>query len=306
MQGRVTILGGGHGAAAVVRALSHDDLEIAVIVTVADDGGSSGELRRRWGAPAVGDMRRSLIALAGEQGNSGSALAAPVTIARLGQHPLGNLLLCSLTKAFGDLHTASRWLSGQLGLSARVLPATTEPVTLLATTPHGLVRGASSIGVTPGPIGSLHFDPPRPEVPAPAIDAIDQADWVLLGPGSLFTSVLAVSALPDVACALTRTRAHVLWVCNLEPQFPETADLSARDHLHALRRHGVRVDRVLYDPSARLNFTRVELAALGVPGMSHPLVSADPGRHDPILLAAALHDLFSGAVSIADPALFTG
>lgn len=306
MRGRVTILGGGHGVASVLRAIGDDDLDLAVIVTVADDGGSSGELRRRWGTPAVGDMRRSLIALAGEQAESGRALAAPVMIARMGRHPLGNLLLCSLTKAFGDLQTAGEWLSGQLGLSARVLPATTEPVTLLACTEQGLIRGESAIGAAESPIASLRFDPSRPEVPAPAIDAIVQADWVLLAPGSLFTSLLAVSALPDVTSALTRTRARVLWVCNLEPQLPETAAMSASDHLDTLHRHNVRVDNVLYDPAARLGFTPAELAAAGLPGVARPLMSADPGRHDPILLAAALREMFSVVVPSSDRAAFTG
>lgn len=305
MRDRITILGGGHGVAAVLRAFGDLDRELAVIVTVADDGGSSGALRRLWGTPAVGDMRLSLTALLGEEDDPGRALAGPVTIARLGRHPLGNLLLCSLTRAFGDLQTASEWLGGQLGLSVRVLPATTEPVTLLAAAPEGLIRGESAIGATPRRIRSLHFDPPRPEVPAPAIDAIEQADWVLLAPGSLFTSLLAVSALPDVTAALTRTRAHVLWVCNLQPQVPETADMSASDHLDALRRHQVRVDRVLFDPAARLHFTPAELVALGLPGTAYPLIGAHPGRHDPILLAAALRDLFSGTVPRPGPSAFT-
>ncbi|MGZ4284250.1 MAG: gluconeogenesis factor YvcK family protein [Solirubrobacteraceae bacterium] len=294
MRGRVTILGGGHGVAAVLRALGGLDLQIAVIVTVADDGGSSGELRRRWGTPAVGDMRRSLIALLGEEGDSGRALAAPVTIARLGRHPLGNLLLCSLTKAFGDLQTASEWLGGQLSLSVRVLPATAAPVTLLAITTEGLIRGESAISATQRRIQSLHFDPPWPEVPASAIDAINQADWVLLGPGSLFTSVLSVCALPAVTLALAGTPAHVLWICNLEPQIPETAGMSAADHLGALRRHNVRVDTVLYDPHAQLHFTRPELVAADLRGVPSPIAAPRRGRHDPVLLSAALEDLFVG------------
>ena len=301
---RITILGGGHGVAAVLRALGGQGLDLDIIVTVADDGGSSGELRRHWGIPAVGDMRRSLIALAGEEGDCGRALAAPVTIAQLGRHPLGNLLLSSLTRAFGDLPTASEWLSGQLGLAARVLPATAAAVTLVATSPGGLIRGEEAIGAAPDRIQRLRFDPPRPEVPTPVIEALERSDWVLLAPGSLFTSLLAVSALPDVTSALTRTRAHVLWLCNLEPQIPETSGMSANDHLAALRRHGVRVDLVLYDPAARLTFTAAQLASLDLPAVAHPLMSADPGRHDPSLLAAALDDVFSGVAGQADRAVF--
>jgi len=295
MSARVVILGGGHGVSAVVRALREEPVAITAIVSVADDGGSSGALRRRWGGPAVGDMRRLLIALAGEDQGSRRALAAPVTIARMGRHPLGNLLLHSLAKAFGDLETASEWLTGQFGVSAHVLPATTEPVILTASTGHETIRGESAIGAAPTRLTRLGFDPPRPEVPAPVIDTIAQADRVLIGPGSLFTSVLAVSALPDIRSVLASTRAYVLWICNLEPEIPETAGMSAADHLSTLRSHEVRLDAVLYDPAAGLHFTACELAAAHLDGLAYPLVGADPARHDPVLLSAALRPLLTGA-----------
>jgi uncharacterized cofD-like protein len=293
--GRIATLGGGHGTSAVLRALRGHDLDLTVIVTVADDGGSSGELRRRWGGPAVGDMRRSLIALTREDDRVGQALAAPVTIARFGRHPLGNLVLVALNRAFGNLETASEWLGGELGLSARVLPATAQPVSLVATAAGALIRGESAIGAARGGIGTLGFDPAQPAVPSHVIDAIDGADYVLLAPGSLFTSVLAVGALPGIRSALARTEATVIWICNLEPQIPETAGLAASDHLLALRRHGLRIDYVLYDPAAALHFTPSQLAALDLPGLPRPLMSTNPGRHDPALLSAALRELFSGA-----------
>jgi uncharacterized cofD-like protein len=299
MRRRVAILGGGHGVAAVLHALREAEIDLTVIVTTADDGGSSGALRRRWGSPAVGDMRRSLIALTDEDTASGRALAAPVSIVRLGEHPLGNLVLCSLTKAFGDLETASRWLTGELGLSAQVLPATREPVSLVATAAGSRVRGESTIGTALNRIERLGFEPERPDVSPRVIDAIGEADWVLLGPGSLFTSVLAVGALPDIKAALARTRAHVLWICNLVPQIPETANMSAADHFAALAHHGVRVDGVLYDPAARLHFTPCELATLDLHGLGRPLMSPGGAGHDPARLGSALHDLFSGRAGAA-------
>ena len=295
MRGRVVTLGGGHGVAAVLRALRMHELDLTVIVTVADDGGSSGALHRRWGRPAVGDVRRSLIALTGERNLPGRALAAPVTLTRFGEHPLGNLVLCSLTKAFGDLETASRWLSGELGLSARVLPATTEAVSLVAVVDGREIRGESAIGAAEGRIGTLRFDPERPAVSPLVIDAISAADWVLLAPGSLYTSMLAASSVPEIASALAAASAPSVWICDLEPQIPETAGMSAADHLAALERHGVRPDVVLYDPAARLHFAFSELAALDLAALARPLMSADPGRHDPALLAAALGDLFYAA-----------
>jgi uncharacterized cofD-like protein len=290
---------------AVLRALRDHDLGLTVVVTVADDGGSSGELRRRWGGPAVGDMRRLFIALSGEDAGCARALAAPVTIARFGAHPLGNLMLYSLVKAFGDLETASEWWTGELGLSARVLPATGQPVTLIAESDGTTIRGESAIGAAHARIDALRFDPQRPEVPRPVLEAIGQADWILLGPGSLFTSVLAVCALPAVASALARTPAHVLWICNLEPQFPETAGMSAADHLGALRRHDVRVDTVLYDPRAPLHFTPPDLTGAHLPGLAYPLADTSGGRHDPQLLSAALTDVFAAGQARLVPPAFT-
>lgn len=294
---RVAILGGGHGVAAVLRALRDHELILTVIVTVADDGGSSGDLRRKWGSPGVGDMRRSLTALTGEGHAFARALDAPVAIARFGEHPLGNLVLCSLAKAFGELETAGEWLTGQLGLGARVLPATMQPISLIAVAGDELIRGESAIGAAKNRIETLGFEPAHPEVPPSVVHAIAEADWVLLGPGSLFTSVLAVSALPDIGSALAHSAARVVWICNLEPQTPETADMSAADHLAALRNHGVRVDAVLFDPAATLHFTPHQLEAAHVRALAYPLLSSVHGRHDPVLLGAALHDLFEGGFS---------
>jgi len=178
-------------------------------------------------------------------------------------------------------------------VSARVLPATTEPVTLIARAGDELIRGESAIGAIRRRISAIRFEPRRPEIPPPVIDAIDQADWVILGPGSLFTSVLAVGALPDIRSALAGTRARVLWICNLVPEIPETAGMSAGDHLSTLRAHGVRVDAVLYDPAAALHFSVLELAAAGMPGLAYELMSADHGRHDPALLSVALEPLLT-------------
>jgi uncharacterized cofD-like protein len=294
---RIAILGGGHGVAAVLRALRDQEFMLTAIVTVADDGGSSGDLRRKWGSSGVGDMRRSLTALSDEGHAVARALDAPVAIARFGEHPLGNLVLCSLAKAFGDLETAGEWLIAQLGLGASVLPATMQPISLIAVAGEELIRGESAIGAATNRIEALGFEPAHPEVPPSVLNAIAEADWVLLGPGSLFTSVLAVSALPDISSALAHSAARVVWICNLEPQTPETAGMTAADHLAALRRHGVRVDAVLFDPAATLHFTPGQLEAAHVRALAYPLVSSDHGRHDSVLLSAALNDVFQGRFS---------
>jgi uncharacterized cofD-like protein len=290
---RVTVLGGGHGLAAVLRTLRDSQHQLTVIVTMADDGGSSGELRRRGGGPAVGDLRRSLEALTGREVALARAFRRPLTLNRNGRHPLGNLLIRSLASAFGDLGKASEWLGEQLGISGVVLPATIEPVSLVAEVGGRLIHGESEIGAARAQICRLRFDPERPNVSPEALEAIEQADWVLLAPGSLFTSVLAASALPDVASALARTRAHVVWICNLEPDGAETAGMAGRDHLAALRRHGVRVDTALFDPDTALHFTCEELVRERVIPVPRPLQSEQPGIHDRELLHTALEELFA-------------
>ena len=287
---RTTILGGGHGVASVLRALRQEEHGLTVIVTVADDGGSSGRLRQRWGGPAVGDLRRSIVALSDERAEAGIAFAAPLTLADVGQHPLGNLMLRSLIGAFGDLETASAWLCEHLGISARLLPATAEPVSLVAQAGETVLIGETAIGRTDVPIERLSFDPPSPEVPCAVIESIGHADCVLLAPGSLFTSALAVAALPDVRSALSRTAARIVWLCNLEPE-PETAGMTAAEHLAALRRHNVQVDAVVYDPAAALRFAPSELAREPLQAWARRLRGRERGVHDPVLLRAVLREI---------------
>jgi uncharacterized cofD-like protein len=292
---RVTVIGGGHGLAAVLRALRQEPCELTVVVTVADDGGSSGELRRRHGGPAVGDLRRALIALAGEEAPLARTLARPVTVERFGRHPVGNLLIRSLTEVFGDLTQAVDWLRLELGIRARVLPATVDSVSLVAEVGRGVIMGESAIGTSQAAIRRLRFVPERPRVTDAVLESIAGSDYVLLGPGSLFTSVLAVSALPDVAAALAETAARVVWICNLEGQLGETAGMSARAHLAVLRRHGVRIDAVLYDPMAELSFAPAQLARRHLDAIPRPLRHGERGIHDRALLRAALSEMFAGS-----------
>ena len=298
MTERVAVLGGGHGVAAVLGALRDADVELTAVVTTADDGGSSGDLRRRFGGPAVGDLRRSLIALSDRTNVLADAMSRPLDT-QFGRHPVGNLLICSLSDSLGDLEASSRWLGQWLGISGCVLPASNEPVRLLADTGGQLIAGESAIGATVERIRRLRFDPQWPRTPAAAVEAIRHADWVLLAPGSLYTSTLATAALPQIALAIAQSPARVLWLCNLDPGRGETAGMAAEDHLSALRRHGIRVDSVLYDPAAKLQVDPATLARNGLPGFAHPLQAGRLPVHDACLLGAALELLFSAQPSAA-------
>ena len=287
---RIVVLGGGHGLASVLGSLGDGAGELSVIVTVADDGGSSGQLRQRGAGPAVGDLRRSLVTLTGEEVVLGRALRRPVTVGRLGCHPLGNLMLLSIAEAFGDLTYATEWLGERLGISGRVLPATTEPVSLVGEADGELIYGETAIGSS-SRVRHLRFVPEHPSVSPAVVAAIERADLCLLAPGSLFTSVIATSALPTVAAALAHTAAPVVWICNLEPDAIETAGMSGQDHLAALRRHGVRVDAALFDPSAELHFEARQLEADHIQPMPRPLQGPRRGMHDQRLLRAAIGEL---------------
>jgi uncharacterized cofD-like protein len=293
---RVAVLGGGHGVAAVLRALRDAPVELTAIVTTADDGGSSGVLRRRFGGPGVGDVRRSLIALSDGTNLLATVMSRPLET-RDGRHPVGNLLIRSLADSLGDLEAASRSLGEWLGISGCVLPASVEPVTLLADTGDQVIAGESAIGDSADRILRLRFDPQWPRTPAAAVHAIVAADWVLLAPGSLYTSTLATSALPQIVSTVARTSGRVLWLCNLEPEQTETAYMTAEDHLSALRSHGVRVDDVLYDPKAKLHFTPATLARNRIAGFAWPLQAGRLAVHDPRLLGSALESLFSAQPS---------
>jgi uncharacterized cofD-like protein len=287
--------------ASVAGALNGAGFDLTAVVSIADDGGSSGALRRLWGGPAVGDMRRSFIALSGDHEVLARGFARQLSLKPFGVHPVGNLVLRSIADAFGDLQEASDWLAEQLGVPGRILPATTEPVSLLAEAGDMVVRGECEIGAGRVRISRVRFDPELPHSPPAAIEAITDADWVLLGPGSLFTSVLAVCALPDVRSALARSAAKVLWITNLEADGGETAGMTAAEHLATLRHHGVRLDAVLHDPEAPLHLTIPELAGeheLEV--FSHPLQGPDPGVHDRALLRTALEHRFAARGPLLD------
>jgi 2-phospho-L-lactate transferase/gluconeogenesis factor (CofD/UPF0052 family) len=255
----IVVLGGGPGLVCVLLALRRAGRRLTAIVSIAREADDDSPPRVTGGE--VGDLRRSLEVLGDEEVALLRAIRRPLRVEGLGRHPLGNLALAAAADALGDYGQASIWLGEQLGIDGAVLPATVEPE--------------------------------RAESPEDATAAIMQARWVLLAPGALYRSVLSTSAVPDLAAALRSTSARVVWIANLEPDPREAPNLSGIEHLGLLRRHHVRVDVVLYDPSAPLAFDPVELERTGVEPVSRPLHNADdPGVHDPERLRSALVELF--------------
>lgn len=280
----VVALGGGNGLAVSLRAIRRYADDITAVVSVADDGGSSGRLRQAFGIPAPGDLRRALGALAADgDGVWARSFEHRFTDGDLDGHPLGNLVIAGLAAATGDFAAALEEAGRLVGAVGHVLPATAGPVVLVAEAESGSVAGEAAVGGA-GRISAVGLVPRGAPSPQAAVDAILAADQVVLGPGSLFTSVLAAALPADVQAALRQTSAQRVYVCNVAAGEPEALGFDVGDHVGALVAHGVPVDVVLADEAA------LEPGEADVPVVFRPLV-VDAGRHDPERLARALSDL---------------
>ena len=285
----VVAVGGGHGLAATLRACVPWTRALTAIVSVADDGGSSGRLRAATGQPAPGDLRRCLTALADSRHRAlAAALERRFTGGDVDGHAAGNLVLSALAAELGeDLTAAAEEVATLLGIPSHVvvLPASTTAVDLVGTTAGGMsVRGQVAVEATDG-VEHVHLDP-DPAAPPAALDAVAEADAVVLGPGSLYGSVLAATVVPDLVKALASTPARRVLVCNLRTRTPETAGYDVAAHVDALRRHDVHPDVVLVQPGS--------LPTGAVDGVD--VVEADVAgptglAHDPALLGDALRHL---------------
>jgi len=281
---RVVAIGGGHGLAATLAAAATYSTKVTGIVSVADDGGSSGRLRDTSGLPALGDLRRALLALADPGAPLARAMAHRFDSGDLRGHSMGNLLIAAMVDAEGGLVEALDQIGSLVGSRGRVLPNVVDPVVLCASTMSGeRVEGQVAVMGTPG-VDRVWLEPDVTS-PAQVVGAIGAAEQIIIGPGSLFTSVLAALVAPAVRDAVISSGARCIYVSNLRPQVPETLGLDAEGHLAALIRHGIRPDIVLCDTSA-----------FGGVAPSGNTVLADlcghsGAVHDPVRLAAALKRL---------------
>lgn len=314
----VVALGGGHGLHASLSALRRlvDDLtvdELTAIVTVADNGGSSGRLRGEFGVLPPGDLRMALAALCGDdQWGDTWAQVLQHRFAGDGEmrgHVVGNLLIVGLWELLakdGHGHVdALDWVGRLLGAKGRVLPMALTPMDIraevrgLAADPEQLttVRGQVEVATTDGVITSIGLEPPDPEVSPEAVSAIRDADWVVLGPGSWFTSVIPHLMVPALREALVGTDAEVVVVLNLEEE-GETPGFGPADHLAVLAEHApdLTVHTVLADGNrvgAELDDLRDIVAAYGA-RLEVSDLAADDGspRHDPVKLASCYARIF--------------
>lgn len=295
-------IGGGHGLARALAAVQLLGVRPTAVVTVADDGGSSGRLREEHGIVALGDMRMALHTLAS------NAALAPVFQHRFGsgelkEHALGNLLLLALIEMHdGDLVAALDAAAGLLQCGGRVLPATLEQVDLCGKVNGQTVGGQVQVA-TAGPAERVWLTPDAPEACAEAVAAIAAADLVILGPGSLFTSILATLLVPGIGAAVAQAKGHVVLVANLSTQPGETADFDTAAHIEALIAHvpELRLDTVLLHDGPVVEGPGKAIAPLDSHPLAGRILSADlalrsadgtvTGIHDPQRLAAAMGPL---------------
>ena len=312
---RVVALGGGHGLAASLSALRQVTDQLTAVVTVADDGGSSGRLRRELGVLPPGDLRMALAALCDDDdwGRTWSRVVQHRFRSEGGlhEHSMGNLLIVALWELLGDSVQGLDWVARLLGAKGRVLPMSVLPLDIeaLVRDPSApgddpsRVRGQVAVATTTGSVVHISLVPEDPPACPEAVGAVLDADWVVLGPGSWFTSVLPHLLVPDLASALTRTAARRLVNLNLAPQPGETEGFSPEAHLEVLASHapGLSLDVVLADPKTVPDVVALEQAAerLGARLVLAALGRADGSpQHDPELLASAYRDILFGRRSL--------
>lgn len=302
---RAVAVGGGTGLPLVLGCLVAYGCETSAVVTVADDGGSSGWLRRELGILPPGDMRNCLVALA----EPGNALAEVFQYRfpageGLAGHALGNLIIAALTDMRGDFALAIDAAAGMLGARGRVLPSTLTDIVLSAEDCAGeTVIGQVNVARSTVALRHVHVEPPSPPAYPPVIEAIAAADLVVIGPGSLYTSIIPNLLIDGVAKALRDTGARVVYICNVANQRGETTDMNALDHVRALVEHGLSgaIDDVLVHDTDVTPLpagvsaveagaaTREGILALGITVHATDLAHlSNPMHHDAALLCAAL------------------
>lgn len=321
---RMACLGGGHGLFNTLRSARTIADYVAAIVTVADDGGSSGRIRRELGSLPPGDLRMALAALTRD--NERGRMWEDVIQHRFGGsgalkgHALGNFLITGLAQVMGSELKALDEIGRLLGIEGRVIPMSNEPLDLeaevlgLEEDPREVVavRGQVAVASTLGEVRRVKLYPVDPPASPEAVEAILNADLVSMGPGSWFSSVIPHLLVPGIVDALNQTKAVKALVLNLVPEPGETAGMSLEHHIHMVRQHcpSLKIDVVIVDlstmpvASTRRHIERAA-AALGAKVIYRDVREDDnrgrwTDRHNPTKLAAVLHEVSGGVQDLPE------
>lgn len=290
-----------------LRALRGVTDQLTAVVGMADDGGSSGRLRRELGVPPPGDLRMALSALCGDDvwGRTwSSVIQHRFSAGELQGHAVGNLLITALWEQTGDVVAGLDWVAALLGAQGRVLPVCSQGVHFVAEVADGPgdgpvheLRGQARVAVTEGTVRSISLDPPDPPARPEAIEAIAEAEAIVMGPGSWYTSVLAGLLIPGIRDAIVASDATRILVLNLVAQPGETSGFSPHRHLHVLAEAfpEVRLDVVIADPGhvPDERALRAACADVGAELVLRPVADplAEAGHHDPLLLGRAFAEV---------------
>lgn len=310
---KIVAIGGGTGLASVLRGLKYHRCDLTAIVTVADDGGSSGRLRRDMGILPPGDIRNCILALAHAEPDMTALFNHRFTKGELKGHNFGNLFLAAMTEMTGDFQVAVKALSSVLAVKGRVLPATLCDVTLVAEMEDGsIVHGEYNIPEAKKRISKLSLVPDSPIALDEAVAEIEAADGIVLGPGSLFTSVIPNLLVPGIRRAIKTSNARKLYICNIMTQPGETDGYSAYDHVKAIEDHAGRLfthvlvntatapeeiaERYRVEGRYQVKADTAALTANGyTPICGDYLTRGDLARHESFRLAASLIEFFASA-----------
>ena len=320
---KIAAVGGGTGLSTMLRGLKKYTRNLTAIVTVADDGGGSGMLRQDLGMPPPGDIRHCMEALANTEPIMEKLLTYRFTEGSLAGQSFGNLILAALNGVTGSFEQAVSEMSHVLAITGRVVPVTSADVQLEAVFENGArVTGESQIAAAKKKqdcrIHHVGLIPACPKATEAALEAIGEADLILLGPGSLYTSIIPNLLVDGVAQAIARADAPKIYVCNIMTQDGETEGYTAADHLEALLVHGAPglldlclansapvdpelLERYREEGAVPLEVDRDRIARLGLELVERPVAGGRGGlaRHDPEKLARAILDIYrSRAVRI--------
>ena len=309
---KIVVIGGGSGISVVLRGLKYLPVDLTAIVTVADDGGSSGFLRKEFDMPAPGDLRNVMVALSNVE-----PLTEEVFQYRfkedsfIGGHPLGNLLIIAMKELTGDIRTAVDRLRKLFNIKGKILPATTEKVVLMAEKENGkIVEGESHIPVIGEKIKRVYY---KDEVEAPEenLKVLEEADLIIFGIGSLYTSIIPNLLLKGIKESLKKSKAKKIYICNAMQQPGETDGYTVSDHIKAINDNigeGI-IDSVIVDPrdipkdileryksmnSDKVELDREKIKEYNVELIERDILEIDPKgmvRHHPYKLSAIIYSL---------------
>lgn len=235
---KVVTIGGGTGLSVLLRGLKKYPLEITAVVTVADDGGSSGKIRSDMNIPSPGDIRNVIAALSDVEPYLEKMFQYRFDSGEVKGHPVGNLMIAAMTDIHGDFSTAVKVMSRILNVRGTVLPTTNDIATLNAVLSDGeIIRGESSITKAGGVIDYVYITPSRVKPNEDVLKAIEEADYIIMGPGSLYTSIIPNLVISKVSEKIRESNAKKIYVCNVMTQHGETDNYTVSDHIVAINKH---------------------------------------------------------------------